>query len=270
MNIFKKLFSNTSSKEKSNALLIYLDADLKKSIEAKDQTVKDYETENNFDEDQFLYIMILNKRSNELVLKRKLNGFEKLGECAQPPAEEFKIFTIVGYGSERSTIPRISSQLPLVDNTKFIRSGTLSKYNDGKNAFEECQLKLHHDYLTFYKFKETEKKVSFMPLENSLVEIVNEKKNMFTVKDKFNNIIFKTSSKEDMYSWLIAITEAIKIRNSQIYMNEMEEKLTKSIKNKLNNYLTKCSNLKDHSRIIPLDDIGRKALKTYFKRHPVP
>ena len=46
-----------------------------------------------------------------------------------------------------------------------------------------------------------EKKVSFMPLENSLVEIVNEKKNMFTVKDKFNNIVFKTSSKEDMFSW---------------------------------------------------------------------
>lgn len=40
-----------------------------------------------------------------------------------------------------------------------------------------------------------------MPLENSLVEIVNEKKNMFTVKDKFNNIVFKTSSKEDMFSW---------------------------------------------------------------------
>lgn len=42
-----------------------------------------------------------------------------------------------------------------------------------------------------------------MPLENSLVEIVNEKKNMFTVKDKFNNIIFKTSSKEDMFSWYV-------------------------------------------------------------------
>lgn len=82
-------------------------------------------------------------------------------------------------------------------------------------------MKLHHDYLTFYKFKETEKKVSFMPLENSLVEVVNEKKCMFSVRDKFSNNIFKTSSKEDMFSWLYAITEAIKIRNSQIYMNEM-------------------------------------------------
>lgn len=44
----------------------------------------------------------------------------------------------------------------------------------------------------------------------------------------------------------------------------------KSIKTKVNNYLNKCANLKDHSRIIPLDDIGRKALKTYFKKHKVP
>lgn len=58
-----------------------------------------------------------------------------------------------------------------------------------------------------------------MPLENSGVEIVNEKKNTFTVRDKFNSIIFKTSSKEDMYSWVLAINEAIKVRNSQIYMN---------------------------------------------------
>ena len=109
----------------------------------------------------------------------------------------------MGYGSQRSTIPRIPSNAPITDNLKFIRSGTLNRYNDNKNNFEECQLKLHHDYLTFYKFKETQKKVSFMPLENSLVEVVNEKKCMFSVRDKFSNNIFKTSSKEDMFSWYI-------------------------------------------------------------------
>ena len=45
----------------------------------------------------------------------------------------------------------------------------------------------------------------------------------------------------------------------------MQEKLNKSIKNKIGNYINKCSSLKDHSKIIPLDDIGRKALKNYFK-----
>lgn len=41
MSFFKKLFSNSSSKEnRSNALLIYLDADLKKSIETKDQLAR--------------------------------------------------------------------------------------------------------------------------------------------------------------------------------------------------------------------------------------
>ena len=63
----------------------------------------------------------------------------------------------MGYGSERSTIPKINSNIPFIENMKFIRSGTLNKYNDAKNSFEECQLKLHHDYLTFYKFKETGK-----------------------------------------------------------------------------------------------------------------
>ncbi len=46
-----------------------------------------------------------------------------------------------------------------------------------------------------------EKKVSFMPLENATVEMVNEKKHIFTVKDKFKSINFKTTSKEDMIGW---------------------------------------------------------------------
>ena len=45
-----------------------------------------------------------------------------------------------------------------------------------------------------------------MPLENASVEMHNnEKKNIFSVKDKFKSLIFKTSSKEDMIGWLLAI-----------------------------------------------------------------
>jgi hypothetical protein len=62
MSFFKKLFSSSPPKERSNALLIYLDADLKKSIEVRDMTVREYELESNFDEDQFLYLMVLNKK----------------------------------------------------------------------------------------------------------------------------------------------------------------------------------------------------------------
>jgi t-SNARE complex subunit (syntaxin) len=51
-------------------------------------------------------------------------------------------------------------------------------------------------------------------------------------------------------------------------MNDMDEKLSKAIRSRLDNYINKCSNLKDHSRIIPIDDIGRKALKAYFRRTP--
>lgn len=50
----------------------------------------------------------------------------------------------------------------------------------------------------------------------------------------------------------------------------MDEKLYKSIKGKLDSYIGKCKNLKDESKIIPLDDLGRKALKIYFKKNKVP
>lgn len=41
MSFFKKLFETKPQKDsKSGALLIYLDADLKKSIETKDQLVR--------------------------------------------------------------------------------------------------------------------------------------------------------------------------------------------------------------------------------------
>lgn len=84
MSFFKKLFETKPQKDiKNGALLIYLDADLKKSIETKDQLVKEYELENNFDEDQFLYLMVLNKKTSEVIVKRKLNGFERISECYQ-------------------------------------------------------------------------------------------------------------------------------------------------------------------------------------------
>lgn len=41
----------------------------------------------------------------------------------------------------------------------------------------------------------SEKKVSFMPLQNSIVETMSENKYVFIVKDKFKSIVFKTTSK---------------------------------------------------------------------------
>lgn len=40
-----------------------------------------------------------------------------------------------------------------------------------------------------------------MPLENATVEMIDEKKHVFTVKDKFKSIMFKTTSREDMFGW---------------------------------------------------------------------
>jgi hypothetical protein len=113
MSFLRKLFSSTPAREpRTDALAIYLDADLKKSIEAKDQLVRDYETENNFDEDQFLYLLVVSRKGGEVLLKRRLNGYERLGECCRSGSEEQRLFVIVGQGTERSTIPRIASQVP--------------------------------------------------------------------------------------------------------------------------------------------------------------
>ena len=50
MSFWKKLFSSSSTKEKNSAILVYVDADLKRGVElTKDQTVKEYEIDNNFD-----------------------------------------------------------------------------------------------------------------------------------------------------------------------------------------------------------------------------
>lgn len=82
MSFLRKLFTSAPAKEqRTDVLAIYLDADLKKSIEARDQLVREYETENNFDEDQFLYLLVVSRRGGELQLKRRLNGFERLAEC---------------------------------------------------------------------------------------------------------------------------------------------------------------------------------------------
>ena len=42
------------------------------------------------------------------------------------------------------------------------------------------------------------------------------------------------------------------------------------MKGRISHYVSKCTNLKDQSKVIPLDDIGRKALKTYFRKNKVP
>lgn len=43
---------------------------------------------------------------------------------------------------------------------------------------------------------------------------------------------------------LLAISDAIRIRNAQIYMNELDEKMNKKIKDKLSIYCTRCNSLK--------------------------
>jgi hypothetical protein len=46
-----------------------------------------------------------------------------------------------------------------------------------------------------------EKKISFIPLENASVDIVNEKDCTFKIRDKYKGITFKSASKEDMFLW---------------------------------------------------------------------
>lgn len=50
-------------------------------------------------------------------------------------------------------------------------------------------------------------------------------------------------------------------------MNELDEKLSKKIKDKLNIYCAKCNSLKENGRSILLEEIGRKSLREYFRKN---
>lgn len=50
-------------------------------------------------------------------------------------------------------------------------------------------------------------------------------------------------------------------------MSELDDKLARKIKDKLNVYLNRCSSLRESNRAMLLDEIGRKALREYFKKN---
>lgn len=50
-------------------------------------------------------------------------------------------------------------------------------------------------------------------------------------------------------------------------MNELDEKMNKKIKDKLNVYCTRCNSLKENGRTMLLDEIGRKSLREYFRKN---
>lgn len=77
MNLIGKLFGSKSTikKEKSGEITIYLDSELKRQFETHNQTVENYLNENQFESDRFLYICIKNRKTDETLLKRKLNLF---------------------------------------------------------------------------------------------------------------------------------------------------------------------------------------------------
>ena len=51
-------------------------------------------------------------------------------------------------------------------------------------------------------------------------------------------------------------------------MSELDDKLGRKIKDKLTVYLNRCASLRDSNRAMLLDEIGRKALKDYFRKNP--
>jgi hypothetical protein len=83
MKLFKKLIGVEEEKCPNNydKITLFLDAEFSQRIEIGNQTVAAYVTSNQLDEDQFLYICIQQRKSGETVLKRKLCGFENLGDC---------------------------------------------------------------------------------------------------------------------------------------------------------------------------------------------
>ena len=77
MHFIERIFSSKEVKilTEKNTINIYLSSECKKSIEAPNQIAEAYMLENQFEQDQFLYLLLKNKKTNETLLKRKLNGF---------------------------------------------------------------------------------------------------------------------------------------------------------------------------------------------------
>jgi hypothetical protein len=48
-------------------------------------------------------------------------------------------------------------------------------------------------------------------------------------------------------------------------MKDLNEKLEKKIKDKLNNYKNRCTSIIKDNRSLFLDEIGRRALRLYFQ-----
>lgn len=78
MNLLNKIFTGSKSRHthsKHDEIPIYIDSECKRSIEVQPQTVEAYLKESQFEPDQFLYLIIKHKKTQETVLKRKLNYF---------------------------------------------------------------------------------------------------------------------------------------------------------------------------------------------------
>lgn len=100
-NLFSKIFSKHDSKKRdNNEINIYLDSDCKRSIETVNQTVDSFLIRNQFESDQFLYLLVRNRKTGENLLKRKLLGFEYFADAlAKHNSEEYKAYVMVGYNT---------------------------------------------------------------------------------------------------------------------------------------------------------------------------
>lgn len=116
--------------------MIYLDNELKRKLETHNQTTAQYTSENQFDPDQFLYLILKHKKTDETYSKRKLNPYEWFTDALSEVPDDFKAYIVMGYASERNSFPRVSSSLPISDNPKCIRSGNLLICSDAKTTFE--------------------------------------------------------------------------------------------------------------------------------------
>lgn len=112
MSIFSRLFPE--KKIAPNKISVYLNADFKQSIEVDDQQVGQYlEQEGTADSKEFIFLLVKNKKGN-ILLKRKLNKYEKFSEALAEVDPECKGFFIMGYTSHFKGDPE--KPIPIMTN----------------------------------------------------------------------------------------------------------------------------------------------------------
>jgi hypothetical protein len=245
MSFFAKLFKrSTKDTAPDNTLKIFIDEDFKsyKTLPVNDQTTCEFvltsiikylsfgNTEEN-NEQAALVLIITDPKLNKVIFKRIINPFENIYDLLKAKSSKDEYVWYLDRGSSNSKLKldrndSANSGAPtnmIAEEKKFERSGLLMKKSK-KGEFKEKRFELLKDKLIYFKPKEKDKKVSFIPLVNSRADKImgTKEKHAFEIKTADHSYFLKAKSDEDMKGWIWYINSQAGIATENSILNQFE------------------------------------------------